>query len=62
MGADRVIDSAREDAVAAVKGETGGQGADVVLEMSGHPDGVRQAFKMVRRGGPSRCWAYPHNP
>ncbi len=51
MGADRVIDVSREDAVAVVKAETGGQGADVVLEMSGHPDAVRQGFKMLRPGG-----------
>src|SRR5688572_12614758 len=47
MGADRVIDSSREDAVAVIKGETAGQGADVVLEMSGHGDGVKAAFKML---------------
>lgn len=51
MGADRVIDASKEDPVAAVLAETGGHGADVVLEMSGHPDGVRQAFKILRRGG-----------
>lgn len=51
MGADRTIDATREDVVAVVKAETGGQGADVVLEMSGHADGVRQAFKMLRAGG-----------
>ncbi len=51
MGADRVIDATREDPVDIVRRETGGHGADVVLEMSGHADGVRQAFKMLRRGG-----------
>lgn len=62
MGADRVIDSTHEDAVAVVKGETGGQGADVVLEMSGHPDGVRQAFKMLRRGGRISLLGIPSQP
>jgi threonine 3-dehydrogenase len=51
MGAGRVVDSTKEDPVAVVKEATGGEGADVVLEMSGHPDGVKQAFKMLRRGG-----------
>jgi threonine 3-dehydrogenase len=51
MGADRVVDAAREDPVAVVLAATDGAGADVVLEMSGHPDGVRQAFRMLRRGG-----------
>jgi threonine 3-dehydrogenase len=62
MGADRVIDSSREDPVAVVQGETGGHGADVVLEMSGHPDGVRQAFKMLRRGGRASLLGIPSQP
>jgi threonine 3-dehydrogenase len=59
MGADRTIDTTKEDAVAVVKGETGGHGADVVLEMSGHPDGVRQAFHMLRRGGRASLLGIP---
>jgi threonine 3-dehydrogenase len=62
MGADRVLDSTREDAVAAIKAETGGHGADVVLEMSGHPDGVRQAFKMLRAGGRISLLGIPSQP
>lgn len=62
MGADRVIDSTREDSLAVVKAETGGHGADVVLEMSGHPDGVRQAFKMLRRGGRVSLLGIPSQP
>ncbi len=62
MGADRVLDSTREDAVAAIKAGTGGHGADVVLEMSGHPDGVRQAFKMLRAGGRISLLGIPSQP
>lgn len=62
MGADRVIDATLEDPVAVVLGETGGQGADVVLEMSGHPEGVRQAFKMLRRGGRLSLLGIPSQP
>jgi threonine 3-dehydrogenase len=62
MGADRVIDTTKEDAVAVVMGETGGQGADVVLEMSGHGDGVKQAFKMLRRGGRISLLGIPSQP
>jgi threonine 3-dehydrogenase len=51
MGADRTIDATQEDVVEVVKAETGGHGVDVVLEMSGHADGVRQAFKILRAGG-----------
>ncbi len=30
---------------------TDGLGVDVVLEMAGHPDAIRTAFDIVRRGG-----------
>jgi threonine 3-dehydrogenase len=30
---------------------TGGVGVDVVCEMAGHPDAIRTAFDIVRRGG-----------
>ena len=62
MGADRVIDSTKEDPVAVVKGETGGEGADVVLEMSGHGEGVKQSFKMLRRGGRISLLGIPSQP
>jgi threonine 3-dehydrogenase len=62
MGADRGFDSTSEDAVAGVKADTGGHGADVVLEMSGHPDGVGQAFKMLRSGGRISLLGIPSQP
>ncbi len=62
MGADRVIDSSKEDPVAVVKSETGGEGADVVLEMSGYGEGVKQAFKMLRRGGRISLLGIPSQP
>ena len=62
MGADRVIDSTKEDPVAAVKAATGDEGADVVLEMSGHGEGVKQAFKMLRRGGRISLLGIPSQP
>jgi threonine 3-dehydrogenase len=34
-----------------VAAQTGGAGVDVVLEMAGHPDAIRTAFDIVRRGG-----------
>jgi threonine 3-dehydrogenase len=51
MGADVTIDAARDDVVRTVLGETGGEGADVVCEMSGVPSALHQAFAAVRRGG-----------
>lgn len=51
MGADLVLD-AREGGIAErVRERTGGCGADAVLEMSGHPSGIRDALQAVRGGG-----------
>src|SRR6266480_7869829 len=51
MKADLTIDPSKENARAIVAERTNGQGADVVLEMAGHPDAIRTAFDIVRRGG-----------
>ncbi len=51
MGADEAIDPSTGDAVAHVRAATGGAGADVLLEMSGHPVAIRQGFQMLRAGG-----------
>src|SRR5689334_4374201 len=51
MGAHRVIDAARENVVQAVLEATGGDGADVVCEMSGVPAALHQALAAVRMGG-----------
>ena len=51
MGAQVLLDPSREDVVARVLEETGGEGADLVCEMSGHPAALKQAFKAVRLGG-----------
>ncbi len=59
MGADVLLDPGEDDAVAAVREATGGYGADVVCEMSGHPDGVRDAFRMCRNAGHVRLLGLP---
>jgi len=51
MKADHVLDPARDDVRKFILDHTGGSGADVVLEMAGHPDAIRTAFDVVRRGG-----------
>lgn len=50
-GADRVVDGAKEDLDAVVKGETGGLGADVVIMAIGVPALVGPALAMARKGG-----------
>jgi threonine 3-dehydrogenase len=51
MKADRVLDPGKDDVKRIVFDLTGGLGVDVVLEMAGHPDAIRTAFDIVRRGG-----------
>lgn len=45
MGADVVINSAEEPMVESLMQHTGGEGVEVVLEMSGHPGAIRDALK-----------------
>ena len=51
MGDHAVLNHAKDDAPARVAELTHGEGADLVCEMSGHPDAIRQAFACVRLGG-----------
>ncbi len=61
MGADRVIDPSKEDVAFIVRDMTIGQGADVVFEYTGQPDGVRNAFASLTVGGDLRwCATPPH--
>src|SRR5437870_7656188 len=50
MGAQVTINAAKDDVVKTVLAETGGEGADVVCEMSGGPSALHQAFAAVRPG------------
>jgi len=50
-GADQVIDITEQDAVAAVKDLTNGDGADVYLEGTGHPSAVGQGLNLLRKLG-----------
>jgi threonine dehydrogenase-like Zn-dependent dehydrogenase len=50
-GADLAINIAEQDAVAVVKELTGGYGADVYLEGTGHPSAVPQGLNLLRKLG-----------
>ena len=50
-GADVVINIAEDDAVARVKELTGGYGADVYIEATGHPSAVSQGLNLLRKLG-----------
>jgi L-iditol 2-dehydrogenase len=51
LGADCVIDRRKTDPLQRVLEMTGGLGVDMLIETSGSPDAIRQAFEMVRRLG-----------
>lgn len=51
VGADVIFSSLDGDALAFVKEETGGHGADAVIEAAGTPETWSQALLMARKGG-----------
>jgi S-(hydroxymethyl)glutathione dehydrogenase/alcohol dehydrogenase len=51
LGATDAVDASGGEAVAAVRGLTGGEGVDVAFEALGRPETVTAAFKMARDGG-----------
>lgn len=51
MGADVTLNPQQEEVVARVQELTGGDGVDVVLEMSGAPSAIRAALEALRPGG-----------
>jgi threonine 3-dehydrogenase len=60
MGAHDVVHPS--EAEAAVRRATDGLGADVVLEMSGVPSAIHQAFALVRVGGRVQMLGIPAKP
>ena len=51
MGADLALDAADPATEERISEATGGDGVDVVLEMSGAPPALDQALRLVTRGG-----------
>ncbi|NBD26974.1 L-threonine 3-dehydrogenase [Paenibacillus glycinis] len=51
MGADHAVNNGEVPLVDAVMELTGGEGAEVVLEMSGHPDAIRGGFEAAAPAG-----------
>ncbi|GAC1571253.1 MAG: alcohol dehydrogenase catalytic domain-containing protein [Candidatus Elarobacter sp.] len=62
FGADAVVNSRNEDAVATVRRLTGGLGADLVIEASGALETPQQCVEMVKRGGKILCLAFYKEP
>lgn len=51
LGAELAVHAGREDAAAAIRGATGGEGADVAIETAGNPQALRSALLATKRGG-----------
>ncbi|HEX6329796.1 MAG TPA: L-threonine 3-dehydrogenase [Actinomycetota bacterium] len=62
MGADLLIDPRTDDPVETVLRETDGEGAEVVLEMSGNATAIDQGTRMVARGGRMSLLGLPDGP
>jgi L-iditol 2-dehydrogenase len=62
MGADRLINVRKEDPVSVLMDETGGMGADLVIESSGATQGLQMAIEMCRRAGKILLLGYPEEP
>jgi threonine 3-dehydrogenase len=60
MGADDIVHPDQVESV--VKQQTDGLGVDVVLEMSGVPAAIHQAFALVRVGGRVQMLGIPSKP
>lgn len=59
MGADRVIDAGQTDVNEALRNASSGEGFDVVLEMAGVEETVRQGFDALRKGGTFVAFGIP---
>jgi threonine 3-dehydrogenase len=62
LGATLTINSRDTDPVAAVRTATNGEGADVMLEMSGNARAIAQGFEMLRYGGEAALLGLPARP
>jgi threonine 3-dehydrogenase len=62
MKADVVLDPTKDDVKAEVKKHTSGYGVDVVAEMSGNPNAIRQGFDILRMGGRVSLLGTPTKP
>ncbi len=62
MGSDVMIDPRTDDVVHRIREETAGEGADVVLEMSGNAGAIAQGLRALRYGGHASLLGIPARP
>lgn len=62
MRIDRIVNVQKEDAFKAIMEETGGKGADIIVETSGSEDGFNLAVKATKRMGKVLLLGFSHEP
>jgi threonine 3-dehydrogenase len=62
MKAELVLNPSTDEVASILRERTSGNGVDVVLEMSGHPDGIRLGFEVLRTGGRVSLLGIPSHP
>lgn len=62
MHAEYVLNPTTDDVAAIIAEKTAGVGVDVVLEMSGHAEGMRLGFQILRTGGRVSLLGIPSKP
>jgi threonine 3-dehydrogenase len=62
LGADVAFDSRDGDWPRQARAQTHDQGPEVLLEMSGHPQAIRQGFAALRNGGTAALLGLPAEP
>lgn len=62
MGANVIVNAAREEVVTRMLAETDGEGVDAWLEMSGAPRAIEQGFKLLKSGGDVALLGLPPEP
>lgn len=60
LGTDRVVNVRKDDIAQIVMEETGGVGADVVIDLSGAGPAIAQAFTFIKKGGKFGAIGLPH--
>lgn len=62
MGAYLTLNPREDDVVAELRRRTDGNGVDVVVEMSGNPQAIRQGLDSLRMGGRFTAFGIPSEP
>ncbi|PAD65533.1 L-threonine 3-dehydrogenase [Bacillus siamensis] len=62
LGAEITISADKEDPLKVIDALTGGEGIDLVCEMSGHPAAIIQGLKMAANGGRFHMLSLPEHP